>query len=169
MYYNLKRSDVSCVFVDLSKVCCGINTSLLYDKVRKTDLLGQVMARIDFMGKNRTLLSAHLREGNWMMNGMSRMECDREVFIFYLNEVITVISMLPDGFLFKFQQNQYIMICRWFTSSCTQALQLLLNTFTSKLYTLSLQVNVQKSSNIVFRHSNKKVSPILTMKNQPLR
>ena len=37
-----------------------------------------------------------------------------------------------------------------------QALQLLLNDLTSKRSTLSLQVNVQKSCNIVFRHSNNK-------------
>ena len=42
-------------------------------------------------------------------------------------------------------------------ASTAQTLQLFLNALTFKLSTLSLQVNVQKSYNIVFRHSNKKV------------
>ena len=51
----------------------------------------------------------------------------------------------------------------------TLAVQFLLNALTSKLYTLSLQVNMQKSCDIDFRHSNKKVLISLTMNNQPLR
>ena len=51
----------------------------------------------------------------------------------------------------------------------TQALPFLRNAPTSKLYTLLLKVNVQKSCIVVFRDSNKTVSTNLTMKNQPLR
>ena len=46
---------------------------------------------------------------------------------------------------------------------------LLLNALTSNLSTLSLQANVQKSCNTVFRQSGKKVLTSLTMNNQPLR
>ena len=45
----------------------------------------------------------------------------------------------------------------------------MLNAVTSKLDTLSLTVFVLKSCNIVFRHSNEKVSTSLTMNNQLLR
>ena len=51
----------------------------------------------------------------------------------------------------------------------SQALQLLLIFFTSKLSTLTLQVNVHKSCYIVFRHSYKMVLRSLTMNHQPLR
>ena len=44
-----------------------------------------------------------------------------------------------------------------------------LNALTSKLSTLSLQVNVQKSCKIVLRHSNKKGINKLDYDNQPLR
>ena len=53
-------------------------TSLLCDKKRETELPEQAIALIEFMEK--TLLSAYLMEGNCVMNGMLRMECDREVF-----------------------------------------------------------------------------------------
>ena len=38
MYYNLKRSDVYCGMVDLLKAYDRINTSLMCDKMRETDL-----------------------------------------------------------------------------------------------------------------------------------
>ena len=62
MNYNSQRSDVYRAMVDLSKAYDRINTSLLCGKMRETELAGQVIALIDFMGK--TPLSAHLMEGN---------------------------------------------------------------------------------------------------------
>ena len=37
--------------LDLSKAYDRINTSLLCDEMRETDLLGQVIALLDFIGK----------------------------------------------------------------------------------------------------------------------
>ena len=51
MYYNSKRSDVYCAMVDLSRTYDKINTRLLCDKIRETELPGQVFALIDFMCK----------------------------------------------------------------------------------------------------------------------
>ena len=48
-----------------------------------------------------------------------------------------------------------------------QALNFFLKAFTSKLHTLSLQLNVLKSYNKVFRRINKKESTSLTINNQP--
>ena len=48
MYYNSQCSDICCAMVDLSKAFDRINTSLLGDKMRETELPGQVIALIDF-------------------------------------------------------------------------------------------------------------------------
>ena len=50
MYCNFKRSDVCCAVVELSKAYKRINTSLVCDKMSETNLLGQVVALIDFFG-----------------------------------------------------------------------------------------------------------------------
>ena len=63
MYHNLKRSDVYCAMVDLSKAYDRITTSLLCEKVRETDLPRQVIALIDLLDKKK-LLSANLMEGS---------------------------------------------------------------------------------------------------------
>ena len=52
MYYNSQRSDVYSAKLDLSKAYNRINTSLFCDKMRETELPGQVTALIDFMCKN---------------------------------------------------------------------------------------------------------------------
>ena len=78
MYYNSQRSDIYCAMVDLSKVYDRINASLLCDKMRESELPGQVIALIDFMCINT--LSALLIEANCVMIGMLEMECDRGVF-----------------------------------------------------------------------------------------
>ena len=94
----------------------------------------------------------------------------RILFKFFLDEVITDNSKLPPVCILIFSKfnilgyaNDLVQV-----APTAQALQLLLNTLTSKLSTLWLQVNVQNSCNIVFRHSNKKVLTNLTMNNQPL-
>ena len=93
------------------------------------------------------------------------------LFYFYINEVISDISKLPAGctlYCTKVNIQGYaddlVLV-----PPTAQALQLLLNVLTAKLSTLSLQVNLLKSCNIVFRHCNKKVLTSLTMNNQPLR
>ena len=79
------------------------------------------------------------------------------LFNFYLIEVLSDISK---------QQAWCTLSCRKvnilgyaddlvLVAPIPQAWQLLQNVVTSKLYTLSLQVNVQKACNIVFRHSKK--------------
>ena len=108
----------------------------------------------------KTILSLHLMEGYWVKNVMLRMECNKEVYhlgyyFYYLQELVSDISKLPA---------RYTLICSKYNilgyadelvivASTGKVLQLLLNAFTFKLYTLSLQVKVQKSSNFVFRHS----------------
>ena len=52
MHYNSQLSHVYCAMANLSKDYDRINTSFLCDKMRETDLPGQVIAFIEFMGKN---------------------------------------------------------------------------------------------------------------------
>ena len=59
MYYNSQRSDAYCAMVDLSKTHDRINTTLLRDKTRETDLTGQVMALINFMDKNTSVCTSY--------------------------------------------------------------------------------------------------------------
>ena len=59
MYYNSQSSDVSCAMVDLSKVYDRINTSLLCDKMRVTEVPEQVIALIVFMGKNTFVCTSY--------------------------------------------------------------------------------------------------------------
>ena len=93
------------------------------------------------------------------------------LFNSYLNEVISDISKLPAGCTLNCSKVNILGYADdlVLVDPTDQALQLMLNALTSKLSTLSLQVNVQKSCNIVFRHSNKNVLTSLTMNNQPLR
>ena len=49
MHYNVRNSNVFCTTVNLSKAYDKINTSLLCDKMKETDLPGQVIVLIDFM------------------------------------------------------------------------------------------------------------------------
>ena len=79
-------------------------------------------------------------------------------FRFYLNEAISEVSKLPatctlNGSkvnILGYADNLVIVV------PTVQALDFLINALTSKLYTLPLEVNVQKSSIIVSRHGNKK-------------
>ena len=52
MHCNLSRFDVYCAMVYLSKGYDRIHTSFLCDKMRVTDLPGQVFELMDFMGKD---------------------------------------------------------------------------------------------------------------------
>ena len=53
MHYNLKRTDVYCATVDLSKACNKINIRLLCEKMTEAILLGQVIALIHFLDKKK--------------------------------------------------------------------------------------------------------------------
>ena len=111
------------------------------------------------------------------MNGKLRMVCDREVshlniffFQFYLKEVTSDISKQPvvctlicSKFNIIGYADDLVLV-----APIAQALKILLNVPTSKLYTLSLQVNVQKSWNVVV-NCNKKGSTSLIINNQPMR
>ena len=59
MYYNSERSDVYCAMIDILKDYERINTSLLWDKMGETDLPGQVIALIDFKGKNSFVCTSY--------------------------------------------------------------------------------------------------------------
>ena len=101
MYYNAKGSDVYCAMLDLSKVYDRINTSLLFDKMRETELPGQVNALIDFMGKNTfvsTCYGGHMSDECNAKNGVKQGGISSEIlFKLYLNELIYDISMLQAG------------------------------------------------------------------------
>ena len=175
MYYHLQRSDVYCAMVDLSKAYDRINTSVLFDKMKETELPGQVIALINFMCKDtffRTSYGGQLSD-EWKarigvrQGGIS----SGKFFNFYLNEVISDISKLLAGCTLTCGKVNILGYADdlVLVAPTAQALQLMLEALTSKLSTLSLQANMQKSCNTVFRHSNKKVLTILTMNNQPLR
>ena len=90
------------------------------------------------------------------------------LFNLYLIEVISDISKLPAGCTLNCSK---VIILGYaddlvLVAPTAQALQLIVNALTSKLSPLSLQLNVQKSCNIVFGHSNKKALTSLTMNNQ---
>ena len=85
--------------VDLPRAYDSINTSSLLDKIMQTVLPGQVIALIDFMGKN-TYVCAFCGEKSseyWtfkkkvQQGGVSSWV----LIIFYLNEVISDASKLP--------------------------------------------------------------------------
>ena len=59
MYYNSQRSDVYCAMVDLSKAYDKINTSLLYDKMKETELPGQFITLIDFICETTFVCTSH--------------------------------------------------------------------------------------------------------------
>ena len=90
------------------------------------------------------------------------------IFNLYVNEVRSDISKLQAGCTLNCSKVNILGYADYLVP-VVQVLKLLLNTPTSKLSTLSLQINVQNSCNIVFRHSNKKASTSLTIKSQPLR
>ena len=62
MYYNSQCFDVYCAMVDISKVYDRINTSLLSEKMRESDLPGQVIALINFVCK-KTFVCTSLWKG----------------------------------------------------------------------------------------------------------
>ena len=161
--------------VDLSKAYDRINTSLLCDKMRETELPGLVIEFIDFMCKNTFVCTSYGGQlsDEWnVRNGVRQGGISSGIlFNFYLNEVISDITKLPVGCTLNCNKVNILGYADdlVLVAPTAQALQLMLNALTCKLSTLSLQVNVQKSCNIVFRHSNKKVLTSLTMNNQPLR
>ena len=134
-----------------------------------------VVAHIDFSGKTTfvcTTYGGNLSDECTVKNGVRHRGISSGIlFKFYQNEVISDISKLAAG-------------C---TSTCskvnilgyTNDLLLIAPTarrynycsifFTSKLYALPLQVNVRKSCNIVFGHSNKKSVNKLDYEQPPLR
>ena len=92
------------------------------------------------------------------------------LFNFYLNEVKSDTSKLSARCTLNCSEVNYLGYADGLVlvAETAEALQNLLNTLTSKLSTLSLQVYVQKSCNIVFKHSNKTGLTSLTMNNHPL-
>ena len=161
--------------VDLSKAYDRIDTSLLCDKIRGTELPGQVITLIDFMCKNTFVCTSYGEQlgDDWNIKNEVRLgSISSEIlFNFYLNEVTSDVSKLQAGgtsYCSKVSILGYADVLALVTPT-VHALQLLLKTLSSKLSTLSLQVNVQISYNLVIRHSNKKTSTSLTMNNQPLR
>ena len=101
MHYNLKRSDVYCVLVDPSKAYDRINISLLCDKMRETDLPGQVIELIDFISKNSFGCTSYVRQlsDDWKVKNRVRQGgiSSGKLFKFCLKEVISAISKLPAG------------------------------------------------------------------------
>ena len=59
IYYKSERSDVYCAMVDLSKAYDRINTSFSRDKIKETELLGQLIALINFMCKNTFVCASY--------------------------------------------------------------------------------------------------------------
>ena len=161
--------------VNFSKAFDRIDISLLPDNIMESDLPGQIIALTDSMGKNTSVCTSYGRQfiDEWnVMTGVRLGGISSGILInFYLDEVISDISRLPAGNtsncsilnILGYDHNLVLV------APTAKALQLLLNALNSKLYTLSLQVNVQKSRKIVFKHGNKKVSTSLTRSNQPLK
>ena len=67
VYYSSQRSVVYCAMVVLSNAYERINTCLLWDKMRETELPGQVFALIDFIGKKTFCLHILWRATEWWM------------------------------------------------------------------------------------------------------
>ena len=102
MYYNSQRFDVYCAMVDLPKAYDRINTSLLCDKMRDTELPGQVIALINFMCKNTFVCTSYGGQlsDEWnVTNGVRQGSISSGIiFNFYVNEVIPDISKLLAGY-----------------------------------------------------------------------
>ena len=84
------------------------------------------------------------------------------LFNICLNEIIFNISKLLNGctlYCSRVNMSGYADDLILFAPTA-QALQILLNVRTSKLYTLSLQVNVLRLCNTVFRYSSKSVNKL---------
>ena len=101
MYYSSQRSDVCCAIVDISKAYDRINTSLLWDKMRETELSRQVITLINSMSKNTfgcTSYGGRLGDEWNVKNGVRQGGISSGIlFNFYLNELISDISKLPAG------------------------------------------------------------------------
>ena len=136
--------------VDLSKTYDRTNTRLLCDKMSETKLPGQVIALIDFMCKNTFVCTSHGGQLNdeWnVKNGVRQGSISSGIiFNFYVNEVIPDISKLLAGCTLNCSKVNILGFADDFVlvAPTPQTLQLLLNVLTSKLSTLSLQVNVLK-------------------------
>ena len=76
----------------------------------------------------------------------------------YPNEEMSDISKLPVGCTLNCSKVNILVYADYLipTAPTAWALQILLSAFSSKLNTLSLEIKVRNSCNIVFRHSNKK-------------
>ena len=175
IYYKSQRSMIYCAVVDLSKVYDKISTSLLCDKIRETDLPGQVIAFINFMGKNTFVCTSYGGQLSNEMNvrdGVGQRGISSGILLsLNLNEVMTETYKLQAGCTLNCSEVSILGYADdlVLVAPAAQAFTILLSAHNSILSTLLLQVNVLKSCNIVLRHSNKKVSTSLTMNNQPLR
>ena len=93
MFYNSQRSDVYCAMVYFTKAYYRINTSLFCDKMRETELPGQVIALVDFMCKNTFVCTFYRGElsDEWnVMSGVRQGGFSSGIsFSFYLKEVVS--------------------------------------------------------------------------------
>ena len=123
--------------------------------MKKTNLTGEDIALIDFKGKNNFTCASYEEQlsDQWNVNNRVRQGgiSSGILFIFNLNEVMSDFSELTatytlNGSKLNLLGNYNHLVL--FTPT-TKTLQFSLNALTSKLYTLSVQVNVQKSSDII--------------------
>ena len=87
--------------LDLSKAYNRTKTSFLYDKMRETELPGQIITLIDFICKKNFVCTSYGEQlsDEWNVRNIVRQRgvSSGILFDFYLNEVISEISKLPAG------------------------------------------------------------------------
>ena len=143
--------------MDLTKAFDIIITCLLCSEMTETDLPGQVIAPIHFMGKNTYLCTSYggqLRD-EWNVKNVLRQEglSTGILFNFYLIEVVSDISELHARCTLNCSKFKILVYADDLVLNASRAFQFLFYDPTSKLYRLSLQANVEKTCNIVFSHS----------------
>ena len=124
---------------------------LLCDRIKQTELPAYMSLRaMDFISKDSFGCTSHkgqLSDDKNVRNGVRHWGISpRTLFNFYLSEVISESYMLSVWCTINCSEinilgyvDDLVLV-----APAAQALQLLLNALTFKLYTLSLQVNVQK-------------------------
>ena len=157
--YNKEGSNVHCAMVDLSKAYDCVNIDKLVGRLRNTGMPGNVVDIISYMGKNtfvRTLFNG-IRGSDWQVGNGTRQGgvMSGLLFNFYLNELMKEICALPQGC--KLAGTVMNIICYaddiLLLAPSVTGLQVLIDNLVFRLRELSLKVNVQKSSYIVFKRN----------------
>jgi len=129
----------------------------------------------EFIGKNifvGTTSDRNLSDAWNVKNGVHQgVTSSGILFNFYLDEVIREITELPVGCSLSFSRVNILCYADDIAllAPTAQALQIMMDTLTARLYDLSLKINIEKYCSIVFRRNKKRVSTRFTSNSLPLR